>query len=501
MTVRRSALSRRNLLKGLAACAAASAVGVPTLLRQRVARSQDSNGKKAKFLIVLGGFGGASIIDSCLAIREGECATPQDINCFPDSEVINIPGSPLRGVNISRDSIGALPVPFTAKQTDFLTKHRDDIMVVTGTGTSVNHVVAQKRSITGNNAWNGRTLQEMVALEYGENLALPNVNMASLGFLEHGDDRSLPGYVYAEPVAQPAIWPLSLDGVRGIKDAPDRELVEMARALRNDKLDEQSQFYRTFELSERLQLWKQQRGGQQTAIEASDLITSLNMITDRPGIPLTEYGLGSAEDAAALQAVFPYYFTDPLEGQAALAYLLIKNRVSSAVTIAPTFNLVIAGPEVVNPPLAFDYSHSSHRAAQAVMWKRTFGLADRLIDLLKSQEFDSTTGESFWDRTLIYIDTDFGRTKRRVNGADQFGTSHDLNNGYVIISPMVRGNTVLGGVDPNTGLTYGFDPLTGAPDVNRTMSEGEIYSGILQVLDVQTTGSGLPAMPAMRKNG
>jgi hypothetical protein len=362
-------------------------------------------------------------------------------------------------------------------------------------------VVAQKRSITGNNAWSGRTLQEMVALEYGENLALPNVNMATLGFLEHGEDRSLPAYAYAEPVAQPAIWPLSLDGIRGIKDAPDRELVEMARALRNDKLDEQSQFYRTFELSERLQLWKQQRSVQQPAIEANNLITSLNMITDRPGIPFTEYGLGSSEDAATLQAAFPYYFTDPLEGQAALAYLLIKNRVSTAVTIAPTFNLVIDGPELVNPPLAFDYSHSGHRAAQAVMWKRTFLLADRLIDLLKAEEFDATTGESFWDRTLIYVATDFGRTKRRSNGADQFGTSHDLNNGYVVISPMVRGNTVLGGVDRNTGLTYGFDPQTGAPDTNRTMTEGEIYAGILQALDVQTTGSGLPDMAAMRKSG
>ncbi|MEM9488187.1 MAG: hypothetical protein AAGC55_03525, partial [Myxococcota bacterium] len=151
--------------------------------------------------------------------------------------------------------------------------------------------------------------------------------------------------------------------------------------------------------------------------------------------------------------------------------------------------------------LAFDYSHNDHRSAQAFMWQRTLDLADRLIDLLKDEEFDASTGESLWDRTLIYVATDFGRSRNRVAGSDLFGSGHHLNNGNLIISPLANGNSVLGGVDRDTGLTYGFDPQTGAPDPDRTMGEADIYAGILQALQVTTTGSGLPDMPAMRRAG
>ena len=63
---------------------------------------------------------------------------------------------------------------------------------------------------------------------------------------------------------------------------------------------------------------------------------------------------------------------------------------------------------------------------------------------------------------------------------------------------LVRGNTILGGVDPNTGLTYGFDPNTGAPDPGRNMNEPEIFSGLLQALGIDTSEASLPNVPAMR---
>ena len=72
---------------------------------------------------------------------------------------------------------------------------------------------------------------------------------------------------------------------------------------------------------------------------------------------------------------------------------------------------------------------------------------------------------------MLYIASDFGREKRRPAGAEEWGTSHDLNNGVITLSPLVNGNTILGGVDPNTGLTFGFDPNTGAPDPGRNMNE------------------------------
>ena len=102
---------------------------------------------------------------------------------------------------------------------------------------------------------------------------------------------------------------------------------------------------------------------------------------------------------------------------------------------------------------------------------------------------------------MIYLASDFGRTKSRPSGSDSFGTGHDLDNGALIVSPLANGNHVLGGVDPNTGLTYGFDTTTGEPDKGRLMEEKQLYAGILQALDVDTSGSDLPDVPAMRRSG
>ncbi len=469
--------------------------------KERLGWRRDGLGKPAKFLIVISASGGASIIDSFLAVRESECATPTKLNCFPDASVTTVAGTALRATKYAAPSLGAINIPVSTDQAPFVTKHKQDMLVATCTGTSVNHVIAQKRSLTGNGAWNGRTLQEAMALEYGADFPIPNVNMGSGGYLERGADDGLPSYCYSEAVANAALWPLGLDGVKGIKGAPDKELVQLARKLRNEKLDPESIFARTFAKSDRLTRWYEQRGAPQERLEAMDLITKLNILPDAPPqIPLTEYGLSASPDAAKLRGVFPNFFTDPFEGQAAAAFLLLKYKVSCAVTLGPNFNVVLAGGNLSNPPLAFDYSHNDHRGAQAVMWARILGVVDRLADLLKAEVFDTATGESYWDRTLVYVATDFGRTKARASNTGTFGTGHDLNNGFLIVSPMAKGNTILGGVNPNTAQTYGFDPQTGTPDVNKTLSnERDIYAGVLHTLSVNTTGSGLPDARAFRK--
>ena len=495
-----SRLGRRQFLQILAAGTAG--VAAHRLLRSTRADAQALpsvyKAKEPRFLIVIAGFGGASIVDSFLATRNNETANSATINTLPDGEVKDVAGTPFRAVDLTRSLFG---VPIVTSQSAFVQKHKDHMMVTTLTGTSVNHAIAQKRAITGNGAWSGRTLQEAVALEYGEGHLLPNVNMATLGYLENGDDPSLPAYCYAEPVAQPALWPLSLDGSRGIKNAPDRKLLELARAVRDKELDPETAFYQTFQNSERLQRWLAKRA-EQPGIEAKDLISQLNIFPDAPpALPLAEYGLGSSPDAARLRATFPAFLDDPLDAQAALAFLLLKNRVSVAVTLSPSFNVVLSQVSgLANLPLAFDYSHNDHRAAQAFMWQRTLRLIDRLIDLLAAEPFNPATGESFWDRTLIYVATDFGRSRNRTGTSETFSSGHHLNNGNLILSPMARGNTLLGGVDRDTTLTFGFDPRTGAPDPSRNMTEAEIYAGILQALGVSTTGSGLPDMPAMRKS-
>ena len=101
----------------------------------------------------------------------------------------------------------------------------------------------------------------------------------------------------------------------------------------------------------------------------------------------------------------------------------------------------------------------------------------------------------------MYFATDFGRSKNRAANAPDFGSGHHLNNGSLIVSPLANGNQVLGGVDPNTALTYGFDPITGAEDIGRQMNEPEIFAGILQSLSIDTGGLNLPSMPAMSRRG
>lgn len=503
----RSTIHRRHFLKG---AVAGGALGASALLHRRGEAAEGD----PRFLIVLAASGGASIIDSVMAIRQSESNNAGALNTFPDQLVQGFEGSPFRAIDLSNDRLGAIPFPYTANQSNFVRKNKDDMMAVTLTGTSVNHGIAQKRSLTGNEAWRGRTLQEAVASTYGEGFAIPNVNMAiGTNYIDRGTDLSLPGFAYGEPVAQPALWPLALDGSRGLK-APRRDLIAMMRALRDEKLDAESRFQRIFKQSPRLKTWLEQRRLARR-LEMEELIKTLMLFPNSDRYPLTQHGLEESPLARAVREKFPAFESDPLEAQAALAFLLLKNGVSVSVTIAPNFSAVLDQDAnidllglgegdgrtdnlVRNPPIAFDFSHQSHRDTQALMWSRIYRIADGLIDLLKATEFRA--GESMWNRSMIYIATEFGRTKTRSSFSEQFGTAHDLNNGVLVISPLVNGGKILGGVDPNTALTYGFDPEdpSGVPTPGRNMSEREIYSGLVHALGIATGGE-LPNMRAMRR--
>ena len=498
---KRIGMHRRKFLGLSAAAVAGSAWGVSRALAQ-VSGLDDG----PRFLIVMTGTGGASIIDGALAIRASESANASAINTFPDALVTAYGDSPLRAVDLSDDSVGAIPIGFNANQSGFVQRHRQQMLVCTSTGTSVNHAIGQRRSVTGNEAWSGRTLQELCATAYGDGYAIPNVHLATgTAFTERGTDASLPAWAYGEPVADPALWPLALDGTKGLA-APSADLVQKARILRNEQLDPQSRFQQVFGRSARLQRWQAQRGAPQTAIENADLISKLMLFPDSERYPLTQYGLQPSTAAARVREVFPNYERDPLEAQAALAFLLLKFRVSVTVTLGPSFNVILdqdadissglPDGALLNPPIAFDFSHQGHRNTQALMWDRLYRVADGLITLLKEEEFDG--GQSLWDRSLLYFATEFGRTKSRPQDSTDFGSGHDLNNGSLIVSPLVRGNRILGGVDPDTGLTFGYDPLTGAPNQSREMAENILFAGILEAMRIDTSGSGLPPVPAVR---
>jgi len=487
MTKKRG-MNRRELLKGVAAGSLATMV--PWSARAQVPNDP-------RFLIVLTGSGGASIIDSMLAIKASESANASIINTFPDGLVQDIDNTPFRAIDRRVNGIGPLPYSGDTNQSNFVRRHAQDMMVVTHTGTSVNHLVAQKRALTGNDAWAGRTLQEIIAETYGQSFPIPNVNMGAGGYIEPGVDPSISTRSRGQIVTDARLFFAGLDGSRGIPKAPPKSVLQLARTLRDTRLDEDSIFGRTFGDSKAIRLWKEQRA-QITAIEQANLITNLNVLAESPGVPLQQYGLPSSPDLARLRAVFPSLDGDPLQAQGALAYLLIKNKVSTSVTLGPGLSPLVGLTQIVDsPPLAFDFSHSSHRDTQAVMWSRLLNVADRLIGLLASEDFGD--GGSFWDRSLLYVATDFGRSKNRVANSTNFGSGHHLNNGSLIVSPMCNGGRVLGGVDADTALTYGFNPQSGQPDQNRHMTEPEIFSGILQAMGVDTSPASLPDMPAMRR--
>ena len=131
--------------------------------------------------MVISAAGGASIVDSFLAVRASESSSAGTLNTFPDASVQAVAGSPFRAVKYQGSSLGSIPVPVSADQLAFVNKHKNEMLVATSVGTSVNHVIAQKRSLTGNGAWRGRTLQEAVALQWGQGFPLPNINMGIVG--------------------------------------------------------------------------------------------------------------------------------------------------------------------------------------------------------------------------------------------------------------------------------------------------------------------------------
>lgn len=493
--------TRRDILRGLAATAGAG-LGSSLLLDPRALAEQ---GQDPRFLLVFCATGGGSIIDGPLAIAESEASDPATLNCFPDSQLVSFDGSPFRFPQVDSNNIGAIPSGFSVDPSTSVGRRLDDLTVATWTRTSVNHAIGQRRAVTGNEAWRGRTLQEIVAWQYGANAPIPNaILLPGLGFADNGTDDSVPAYARGQVISNPATFPLSLDGSRGQPDGLSPEVLAAVRQQRNDVFEPGTRFQQIFSQAPKLLEWQDLRGPRQERIEALDLITKL-MVPTQGADSLAALGLEASPAAQQVLGAFPNLAVDPFEAQAALAFLLLKYRVSVSVTLGPSFSFVydssngfLADNSVLNPPLAFDFSHQGHRQTQALVWNHIYSVIDRLIGLLETEDFGD--GSSLWDRSLVYVASDFGREKTRPANAGTWGTGHSLNNGVHLFSPLTPGNTLLGGVDPTTGLTYGFDPQSGAPDPGRQMAEAEIFSGILGALDIDLSDSGLPDVPAMRRS-
>ena len=490
---RRSTL-RALLAGGVAAGAYAAAPGL------RFVRSADASDDGPRFLIVMGCFGGASMLDCYMPVDVTEAHTDPNRGTVISYPTTTVDGSNIRCVD-----------RFWPRK--YLQRHAAQSVVMSTLSSSVNHFVAQARSINGRDINAGRTLMEAVAAVHGEGRALPNVNMGRGGYAEAGADPGLDPRYRAEIVTNPVTFPLSMSGHAGIlrtgaRPAQDPELreafVQRARALRDGELETLSPFAQTFPTARMRRELLQSRRTTEPMLETARLIEELLFVPDLgEAFPLEQYGLTAASEADRildrLPGAFPANATgtpqDRLQAQAALAYLLIRTGSSAAVTLTEP------GTDGF---LAFDQSHQSHRGAQETHWDRVLRAADDLIELLSTAEYvdaDGPTGTSLWDRSMIVFATEFGRDKWDTGG--NFGTGHHLNNGLLITSPLIEGNQTLGVPDPNNGFLTGFDPKTGestpfselAPgvdplysDARQPPSEERVYGTILSALGIEYDG-------------
>jgi len=370
---------------------------------------------------------------------------------------------------------------------EFVKRHGEDLAVITHDVSSVNHAVGQQRSLSGAGADRGRTIMESMALRYGGGLALPSCNMASGGYIEHGADVTVPNRARHELITSPSLFAMGTHGYRGLKGLPGSKGIDRARKLR-EQLDRDSVFARTFAKSPRIQSYLHQRETAQSDFEGIDMVDKLLLL--EPGSLDPKLGLKGSELTTAVRDQLPLIDQDDLEAQVGLGFLLAYHGMSTSVALGYRDDAtIVEGKGVISTPIAFDFSHTNHRMTQSIMWGRTTALLDMLISLLKEYDYlgDPSLGK-MWDRSLIYVASEFGRSKKRPSGSESWGTGHDLNNGSIIVSPLVKGNRAYGGVDPKTGLTYGFDPKSGEPKKDSTLFEGDVYSLIAHAMDIEFPG-------------
>jgi hypothetical protein len=486
--------SRRGLLE-LGALSVAASLLPPVRVGAAPNDSDKQRAKDRKLLFVFCAYGGASIIDSFLPVvspEVGDDTLAATLNNYPEALIDKRPGSNFRTVK-RMPSYAYYGTP-KASLGELVARHGDDMVVLAHDVSSVNHTVGQQRSLNGGGFDRGRTIMESAAARHGVGLALPSCNMASDGYLRHGADRSIPQFARHELINAPLTFAAGTHGYKGLAGVPGEPAIARARAVR-DELDQKSVFARTFAKDGRRSAYLAARSEMMPRLEHSELLSKLLLLDASKLDP--KYRVEPNPLVGKLRETFPDLDVDRTQAQTALAFLMAFHGVSSSITLGfnpdPAFDT--AG-NIMGSPIAFDFSHNMHWIVQSLMWCRTVYLLDKLITLLKTHDYlgDPELGP-MWDRSLIYVATEFGRDKTRPAGAQSWGTGHHLNNGSLLISPLLRGNKVFGGVDPKTSLTYGFDPVSGAPDRERTFYESDVYSVIAQALGLDVPGA--RAFPAV----
>jgi hypothetical protein len=477
----KTVLSRREIMAGSAAMGAVLALS--TFGRRR-GRATAATLADRKYLFVVTAFGGASLIDSFLAIPASISANASTLTTYADSLVETVGN--FRCVKMLEEEARMSPQrpPVRYAQKTFLQRHGDDVAAVTLENSSVSHPTAQTRAMNGGGSIDrGRTILETVAETHGAGLPLPIVNMASRGFAIAGSDPGLAASLRQVAVVEPRKFALGTHASHGVVRAIDDGLVERARMAR-DRAAVASTFSAQHGTTLTLRRWSELKE-RARVVETADLVSKL-LMADVPGVP-------RSPDLETIKNFLPSIDYDVLQAETALAFLLAKNGVSSSIAFG---SLSMATRELVDgvvtpsvyPNEGFDFSHTSHRVAQSSCWGRYLQVTDGLISMLKATEDPQRPGTSMWSHSLVFITTDFGRGKQRPRDSLSFGTGHDLNNGCIIVSPLVKGGRVYGGVDADTGLTYGFDRTTGEPKPGTLMTESDIFSAVAHAMGAPFPG-------------
>jgi hypothetical protein len=476
---------RRTMLRAGAAGLASLALGPRSVSASEVMTTVPP--AERKLLFVFCAHGGAAIINGLLPVLESEVADAGlagTLDVFSEAQVESVPGSAFRFVKpLAANAYSFLKPP--PSMLDFVRKHGADAAVFCHDVSSVNHNVAQARSLSGAGANAGRTIMEAMAVRYGGGMLLPNCNMGTDGYIEHGVDVTLPAKARHEVITAPLLFATGTHGSRGLAHPPRPDALQRARRVR-ELLDRETVFANTFRRSPLVAHYLEQRSFGTRELEAAELVEKLLLLDPASA----QEGLRPTAVTADLFKRFPGLAQNDVQAQTCLAFLLAYHGVATSLTFGFRSDPVITEADgVVTTPIAFDYSHSSHRIAQTAMWGHLAAQLDGLIDLLKQYDYlgDPSLGK-MWDRSLIYVATDFGRTKTRPSAASSWSTGHDLNNGSLVISPLIQGNRVYGGVDPKTCLTYGFDRRTGAPDKGVVLEEAAVYGALAHALDIPFAG-------------
>jgi len=365
--------SRRSFLKAAGSAGAAGAVvlGAP-LIGAGTAEGALQN--QRPYLFTICAAGGASIIDSFLAQPRGPGSYPN---------LVRPAGSMLSAAPVLNNSIqGQITLGNGYAQSTFLTKHGADTVVMTCEVSSVNHQVAARRAITGDNVNGGRTIQEAVSLKYGQSLPIANLMLAGGGYASRGDDITIPEWARGQVIVDPLMFAFATHGSKAINQNLSGDEIAQIRKLRK-QLESQSVAVNQLQNGKVFDNYIANRDRVTEMLEKGDAITKLMML-DPATNNLQSFGLQTSPDLTLLQSKFPRLASDPYESRMALAFLAVKNQISTAVTVSPPMAPLLTAQSSPNTPIAFDWSHVDHRGAQNTMWSYILKSVDGLIDLLKA---------------------------------------------------------------------------------------------------------------------